>query len=260
MLKFLFSFCLVTLILSKFSFSQEVISTGGDYFIYQNGPSVSLTIGEGVAETYILNEGILTNGFQQPPGKNNPLDITVFLQGLYASASMMNPAMDEVEPRWGPTIADHITVELHDASDYSKKIASVGDIVLNTDGTALLSLPYHINGNYYITIKHWNSIETVSAHPISFAGGTTSYDFSDSVSKAFGYNMLGVDGVYMIYGADVNQDGIVDSGDMNAVENKSIVVTMGYVAEDVNGDGIVDSGDINLVENNSVFVVLSILP
>ena len=58
----------------------------------------------------------------------------------------------------------------------------------------------------------------------------------------------------MIWGGDVNQDGIVDTGDMNPVENASTNVIMGYVAEDVNGDGIVDTSDMNIVENNSTML------
>ena len=66
--------------------------------------------------------------------------------------------------------------------------------------------------------------------------------------------------LFAIWGGDVNQDGIVDTGDMNPVENESTNVTMGYVAEDVNGDGIVDTGDMNIVENNSTNVIQKITP
>ena len=76
----------------------------------------------------------------------------------------------------------------------------------------------------------------------------------------YGNNLKLVSGKYCIFTGDVNQDGVVDSGDMNPVENKSIIVTMGYVVEDVNGDGIVDSGDMNIVENNSMAVIQVITP
>ena len=66
--------------------------------------------------------------------------------------------------------------------------------------------------------------------------------------------------VYAIWGGDVNQDGIVDTGDMNPVENASTAVVTGYVVEDVNGDGIVDTGDMNIVENNSMAVIQVITP
>jgi hypothetical protein len=60
----------------------------------------------------------------------------------------------------------------------------------------------------------------------------------------------------VIWTGDVNQDGIVDSGDMNPVDNASTAVTFGYVNEDVNGDGIVDSGDMNFIDNNSTAVIM----
>jgi len=58
----------------------------------------------------------------------------------------------------------------------------------------------------------------------------------------------------------VNMDGIVDSGDMNPVENASTAFILGYISEDVNGDGIVDSGDMNIVENNSTAVIMTLTP
>jgi hypothetical protein len=67
-------------------------------------------------------------------------------------------------------------------------------------------------------------------------------------------------GVFVIYGGDVNQDGIIDTGDMNPVENESNNFTMGYVVEDVNGDGVVDTGDMNIVENGSTAVIQVITP
>jgi hypothetical protein len=47
---------------------------------------------------------------------------------------------------------------------------------------------------------------------------------------------------------------------MNPVENESTNFTMGYVVEDVNGDGIIDTGDMNIVENNSTSIVQVITP
>ena len=67
-------------------------------------------------------------------------------------------------------------------------------------------------------------------------------------------------GTYVLYGGDVNQDGLVDSGDMNPVDNLSTAVTFGYVTEDINGDGIVDSGDMNIVDNNSTAIIMALTP
>ena len=58
----------------------------------------------------------------------------------------------------------------------------------------------------------------------------------------------------------MSQDGIVDSGDINPVDNASTAITFGYVAEDVNGDGIVDSSDMNVVDNNSTAIIMAQVP
>ena len=44
--------------------SQEVVSTGGDYYKNESG-SISSTLGETVVETFSQNSYILTQGFQQ---------------------------------------------------------------------------------------------------------------------------------------------------------------------------------------------------
>ncbi|MBK9331160.1 MAG: SBBP repeat-containing protein [Ignavibacteria bacterium] len=47
--------------------------------------------------------------------------------------------------------------------------------------------------NYYIVLKHRNSIETWSASAHSFTTGILNYDFTPSVSQAFGNNMIQTD-------------------------------------------------------------------
>ena len=43
--------------------------------------------------------------------------------------------------------------------------------------------------NYYIVLKHRNSIETWSSTTQSFTGGIMYYNFSDNAGKAFGNNL-----------------------------------------------------------------------
>ncbi|MBL0108120.1 MAG: hypothetical protein IPP52_12740 [Ignavibacteria bacterium] len=42
-----------------------------------------------------------------------------------------------------------------------------------------------------------------------------------------------------MYGGDVNQDGVVDAGDLSAVDNDAAESLSGYVSTDVNGDDFV---------------------
>jgi hypothetical protein len=204
------------------------------------------------------------NGFSTFTGASiHSATLKLFLEGLYAGGSTMNQAYDETGPHFGAGIADQVTIELHNATNYSTIEYSSGLMNLSTIGDISISaIPKLYSGSYYLTIRHRNSITTTSALPVSFADANVNYNFTTAASKAFGNNLKNWNGlgVFVIYGGDVNLDGIVDSGDMNRVENESTAVTPGYIAEDVNGDGIVDTGDMNIVEKNSTAVIQVITP
>ncbi|MFZ4707996.1 MAG: hypothetical protein ACOYMF_18485, partial [Bacteroidales bacterium] len=176
---------------------------------------------------------------------------SLFLEGLYAGSGTMNQAFDETgNPHWPAGVADHITVELHNAASYGT-IAHSADVALSTTGTATVTVPATKNGSYYITIKHRNSLTTVSASALSFSGNTISHSFG-TPSGVFGGNLLLMaDMGYAIYGGDVNQDNIVDGGDMSVIENLTNNAATGYLPEDCNGDGIIDGSDMSLVENDT---------
>jgi hypothetical protein len=190
---------------------------------------------------------------------NKTLNLLVFLEGLYDAGGVMRPAMDESGPHWGATIADKITIELHSSSSYSTLIYTLSNVDLMTDGTATVTVPSAYNGSYYLTIRHRNSIETVSAAPVSFAGTTISYQF-DSDSKAYGNNMKFKGGLWVIYGGDANQDGLVDSGDMIIIDNDASTFATGYLVSDINGDGLIDSGDMIILDNNASAFIAVVLP
>ena len=157
--------------------------------------------------------------------------------------------------------SDYITIELRNASDYSVVEYTAANAVLRTDGTINIEIPSAYNESYYLSIYHRNSINTVSAAPVSFTDGIISYDFSDDPSKAYGNNMIEVeDGIWAFYAGDVNQDGIVDIFDINLVDNDSGDFITGYVASDINGDGVVNTADIGFVYNNSSSFVTSSTP
>lgn len=188
------------------------------------------------------------------------LNLTVFLQSLYSSFGLMNQAYDENGPKFGNGIADQITVALNDPDNYSTFVYEDACVMLNTDGSASLNVPANLNGDYYITIKHRNSIATVSAMPVSFASGIINYAF-DAQEKAFGSNLLETaDGYFVIYGGDVDQNGAVDTGDMTPVDNDSSAFRTGYLNTDCDGNGAVDTGDMTIVDNNSAAFISVITP
>jgi len=201
-----------------------------------------------------------------PVNMPKSLSLKLLIESLYAGGGTMNQASDEFGPHFDPGIADQIMVELHNGANYTEVKYTSALVNLSTNGVATITgIPFTLTGFYYITVIHRNSILTVSANPVSFAGSAISYDFTTSAFQAFGDNLKydgskASGGYYLIWAGDVNQDGIVDAGDMNPVDNASTSVTFGYVAEDVNGDGIIDAGDLNIVDNNSTAVITAIVP
>ena len=192
------------------------------------------------------------------------LTLSLLLEGLYAGEGSMNQTMDVVDgmsvPKWPTGVADHITVELHNAAIYGTIEYSAPDVALSTNGTAFVTTPGDKNGVYYLTIKHRNSIETTSALPVDFSGATISYAF-DKKSKAFGSNMgLMIDGAAVIYAGDENQDKSVDGSDLQDIGNFAEVAAIGYMPQDLTGDGLVDGDDLSIAGNNADYAIGAILP
>ena len=112
-----------------------------------------------------------------------------------------------------------------------------------------------MNGSYYLTIKHRNSIETVSANPVSFSGSTVSQSFATPADVYNGNLLSFEDGGFAIYGGDTYQDGLIDGSDLAAVDNQASAFAAGYIIEDCNGDGLIDGSDLAIADNNaSAFV------
>src|ERR1039457_4231244 len=87
-----------------------------------------------------------------------------------------------------------------------------------------------------------------------------SYNFTNAATQAYGSNMGLKDGKYCIYSGDVNQDGIIDSGDLRLIDNDYSSYLTGYLVTDLNGDNIVDSGDLAIADNNYSGYITSIVP
>ena len=234
-----------------FSFSTVPYPTKVNQYIGGTNTGITCT----TANTY----SNCINPVLNPP--NTTVNITVLLEGLYAGGGAMNPAYDENGIHWGAGIADKVDVELHSGSDFATTVYSLGNVVLGTNGIASFTIPNTYNGSYYIVVKHRNSITTVTAAPVSFASGPVSYNFTDHASKAYGDNQLMmIDGSYTIFGGDAYHDDLIDSSDMQVVDNDASSTTGGYIATDVNGDGLVDSSDMEIVDNNAALTISAITP
>ena len=195
------------------------------------------------------------------------IGVNVFLEGLYnSSTGQMNKAKDfdtgtnSIVDKFPGTIADLITVELHEPGNYGTPAYIIEDVELHQDGTATVDLPPGATGSYYLTIRHRNHLETVSADPIDLAS-VNSYDFTNSDSKAFGENMLEVStGVWAIYAGDIDDNGLINILDLNPVIDSIRSNEKGYIIEDINGDGLLNILDTNIIINNIRNNINSVTP
>lgn len=191
---------------------------------------------------------------------NKTLNLSALLEGLYNGSGTMRKAQNAVGDQFPGSTADQISIELHNGTNYGNILFTVSNVNLSTTGNSTVSIPGLYSGSYYLTLRHRNSIETTTSTPVSFAAGTTNYTFNNP-TKAYGGNLLlMIDGFYVVYGGDVNQDGAVDTSDMTPVDNQSANFITGYVPTDCNGDGTVDTGDMSIVDNNSASFVSAITP
>jgi len=178
------------------------------------------------------------------------LNLTMFIQGFYNASG-------------NSQVSDTVKVELHyQTSPFS--VADVTKAVAGTNGSAVMKFGNASGGNYYIALKHRNSIETWSASPVGMSNGsTTNYNFTNASSQAYGSNQKQVDTSplrFAIYNGDVNQDGTVDLTDISNCYNDAGNFVTGYVKTDVNGDNLVDLTDISIAFNNSNNFVSRITP
>lgn len=177
------------------------------------------------------------------------LNLKLFLQGYYTGASLMSPVMMNQGMSLDTTIVDTVVVELHSGISPFGLVATTTGI-LKTNGIANCSF-LAPTGNYYIVIKHRNSIETWSANPVYITSIPVIYDFSLTASQAYGSNMVHMDtNVWALFSGDVNQDENSDLLDLSNVEIDISLFQFGYITTDINGDGNVDLLDTPILEHN----------
>lgn len=190
------------------------------------------------ADGYFHNTGRVYSYLS--PSKNIEINLTALLQGFY----------DQIT---NTQVSDTIKVLLRTTSA-PFAIADSAKAVLSPGGKASVKFKNAPSGNYYLVIRHRNSIETWSRNngEILAKGSLYSYSFTNSASQAFGNN-LALKGIrYCIYSGDVNQEGHIDLTDLLVINNDATNFVTGYKASDVNGNNITDLRDLIIAYNNSV--------
>lgn len=184
------------------------------------------------------------------PAQTKDLTLYAVIQGFY------DPVTDQMA-------RDTVTVYLRQfLSPYD--IIDSAKMYLGANGSATYtySNPEIINNTqYYIQVKHRNSIETWNKGCV-FTNSVQSFSFRN-FGSAYGNNQILIDDnplTYAVYGGDVDQDGTVDAADVSMVDNDAYLFTSGYVKTDLTGDNFVDATDFAIADNNSANFVSVIRP
>jgi hypothetical protein len=131
---------------------------------------------------------------------------------------------------------------------------SVIDSITFTGNFLLKEAP---TGNFFILLKHRNSIETWSklGGESIVKGISYIYNFTTDSAKAFGNNLIKKGNKWCIYSGDVDQDGEVDSSDLALITNDAFNYSANYRTTDINGDGFIDLNDLVICDDNAFNVV-----
>ncbi|MBV6478352.1 MAG: hypothetical protein HGGPFJEG_01104 [Ignavibacteria bacterium] len=180
------------------------------------------------------------------------LNCTSLIQGFYDASS-------------NTTITDTVRYELKSAIFPFPVIESSKSVISNTGVSQVTFNTADILTGYFLLIYHRNSLETWSSSLVTFPQFSKSvdYDFTNSITKAFGNNMIQVDASpvrFATYSGDVNQDGTIEATDLAEIDNDASNFETGYIDSDVNGDGVTDGSDGIITANNSENFVSVIRP
>lgn len=177
-------------------------------------------------------------------------DISVIPEGFYNSA---NNSMN---------MKDNFTVYLRNIVSPYSKVDSANAVIDSLTFTGYFAFKNAVNGTYYISTKHRNSIETWSkAGGETFTRGSVmNYYFTSSQSNAYGNNLVLKGSKYCIYGGDVTQNGAVDASDLAMIDYDVFNFQSGYLITDLTGNNFTDAEDIAIADNNVFNFVVKISP
>jgi len=242
-MKTIVTFTILLFAISPITFAQSVLD-------YQTGTVVVIEAGADVCADDININGEFSGGGTICGAAAYVFNLTAFIQGFY------NPSTNSM-------ISDTVTVYLRNASSPFAIIDSSKNL-LSTSGIGTFIFSNVTNGtNYYIVLKHRNSIETWSSSGNAFVSGSLVYNFTTAANTAYGSNQIQVDITpvrFAIYNGDVNQDGVVDGSDAALIDNDAFNFVTGYEVTDLTGDLVTDGSDALIADNNAYNFVSKITP
>lgn len=166
------------------------------------------------------------------------VSITAIPDGLY----------DNVNNRLN--MKDSVKVYLRENAAPNNIVDSAMGVLDSLTFTASLIFNKALTGNYYIDVKHRNSLETWSK-----SGGVnytvavnTNYNFTTAVDQSYGNNMILKNGKWCMYSGDIDRDGFINGNDFTFYSSQ--YGNSGYLNSDLNGDGIVNGNDFTIFSNN----------
>ncbi|MBK8553629.1 MAG: FG-GAP repeat protein [Ignavibacteria bacterium] len=238
------------------------------YIIYRNGIEIGTSVNINFDDASVMDDSVYNYQIAAVDIHGNVSELSNIVNVNYNIAGQIDITM-AVEGFYNPDlnnmlISDTVKVYLRNpAFPYSLADSSVA-VVSGTTLTGNFKFYNASTGNYYIVIKHRNSIETWSSvtHPFS-QFSNTSYNFISAATFAYGNNMKQVDSspfVFANYSGDVNQDGAIDLTDVLQTYNDANNFVTGYKVTDLNGDMITDLTDVLICYNNSVGFVSLVKP
>lgn len=180
------------------------------------------------------------------------LTLKAILQGFYDAASNTMNTQDTFK------------VNIRNANSPYNIINFAKGVISKINFTGKFYFRNTQSGNYYLDVRHRNSIETWSAAPFRLTRNTNAvYNFTEVYSKTYGNNVKQIDSSPFrlgIYNGDVNQDGIVDASDVSIIDNDVSNFATGYIVTDLTGDYITDASDALIADNNAANFVSKTTP
>lgn len=147
--------------------------------------------------------------------------------------------------------ADNPSVVVDRAAAWLLNNGNIVDYQNTTQGVLFGGL--NNGSNYLFVVRHRNHLAVMSRLPVTVTNAahtTTDYNFTTAVTQAVGGNQLKMVGfnAYALLAGDIDGNGIINAfNDFNKYQNTN---GMGYKPADLNLNGIPDSGDINLWQTN----------